>query len=71
MNLYSLTDGSNKPSVTNRLTNTIYLLGIAKRHCLEVPGGDAEWAVPDLSECVSDKMTDIAQQVNSVKFKLG
>ena len=40
------------------------LLGIAKRQCLEVFGESAsKWGVPDLSECVSDKMINIAQQV--------
>ena len=40
------------------------LPGIAKRQCLEVSGGaSAKWEVPDLSECVSDEMMDIAQQV--------
>lgn len=40
------------------------LPGIAKRQCLEVFGeSTSEWDVPDLSECVSDKMINIAQQV--------
>ncbi|XP_078354719.1 adhesion G protein-coupled receptor L4-like isoform X2 [Oculina patagonica] len=38
--------------------------GIAKRRCLNVSSGDAEWGVPDLSECVSDRMLDIAQQLD-------
>ncbi|RMX40087.1 hypothetical protein pdam_00002301 [Pocillopora damicornis] len=41
------------------------LLGIAKRQCLEVFGESAsKWGVPDLSECVSDKMINIAQQLD-------
>ena len=40
------------------------LLGIAKRQCYEVFGeSTSKWGVPDLSECVSDKMINIAQQV--------
>ncbi|CAH3156809.1 unnamed protein product [Pocillopora meandrina] len=39
--------------------------GIAKRQCLEVFGeSTSEWDVPDLSECVSDKMINIAQQLD-------
>ena len=39
------------------------LPGIAKRQCLEVGESTSKWGVPDLSECVSDKMINIAQQV--------
>ena len=45
------------------------LPGIAKRECLEVFGeSTSKWGVPDLSECVSDKMINIAQQVMWVFF---
>ncbi|PFX32156.1 Latrophilin-1 [Stylophora pistillata] len=39
--------------------------GLAKRQCLEVFGDNtSRWGLPDLSECVSDKMMDIARQLD-------
>lgn len=37
--------------------------GIAKRTCLHIPSGVTQWGVPDLSECISDEMANIAQQL--------
>ena len=36
---------------------------------MQVSDRVAQWQVPDLSECVSDKMANIAQQVRSVFLK--
>jgi len=41
-------------------------LGNAKRTCFQGVDGGAKWGVPDLSECVSDKMANIAQQVGRI-----
>jgi len=39
--------------------------GNAKRTCFQGVDGGAKWGVPDLSECVSDKMANIAQQLKN------
>ena len=45
-------------------------LGNAKRTCFQGVDGGAKWGVPDLSECVSDKMANIAQQVGRILSRL-
>lgn len=37
--------------------------GIARRNCFRAAKGGPQWGVPDLSQCISDEMATIAQQV--------
>lgn len=38
--------------------------GIARRNCFRAAEGGPQWGVPDLSQCISDEMATIAQQLN-------